>query len=248
MRTMRRGDACGKSLGTPTAAASSVTDNGSRRTPVATAESPRATERKSGITKKRPACRRNWKKKDVSPACSLGMRSMRGSTRTGPPRRSWRLSHSTKSARTPAPPRMSQITGERPSHWGASGFGCTKPPRPGADDAEDDHAEARGREKRAHGVEPRRRGRAGSRPCACVRTRMPSTITTSPAKTQRQLAYVVQQPADQRPDGHGDGAGRRHQPVGPGPLRRPEVGRHERDDRGHDEARPRAPRGGTSRR
>ena len=38
----------GNSLGTPTAAASSVTDRGSRRTPVATADSPRATERKRG--------------------------------------------------------------------------------------------------------------------------------------------------------------------------------------------------------
>ena len=75
-RTIRRGDVRGKSLGTPTALASSVTESGSKRTPVATAESPRATDKKRGITKKRPDCSMNWKKNDVSPPCSRGTLSI----------------------------------------------------------------------------------------------------------------------------------------------------------------------------
>ena len=55
MRTTSRGETCGKKRGIPIAAASSVTESGSSRTPVASADRPRQTERKSGTTKKKPA-------------------------------------------------------------------------------------------------------------------------------------------------------------------------------------------------
>ena len=82
-RITRRGEPWGNRRGTPSAAASRVSDNGSSRTPVATAESPRATERNSGMTKNSPAWRRNWKKKEVSPAWRRGTLSMLGSTSAG---------------------------------------------------------------------------------------------------------------------------------------------------------------------
>ncbi len=56
--TTRRGDTSGRNLGTPTAASNSVTESGRSRTPVSTAESPSATERKRGMAKNSPACNR----------------------------------------------------------------------------------------------------------------------------------------------------------------------------------------------
>ena len=54
---------------------------------------------------------------------------------------------------TAPPPRISQITGESPSQVGASGFGCTKPQVPGAQDPVDDQAEPERREPGADEVE-----------------------------------------------------------------------------------------------
>jgi hypothetical protein len=54
-RTTRRGDACGKHRGIPTAAASRVIDNGRIRTPVSRAVRPSETDRNSGIVKNSPA-------------------------------------------------------------------------------------------------------------------------------------------------------------------------------------------------
>ena len=71
--TTRRGDASGHSLGIPAAARSRVIDSGSRRTPVATADSPSATERNSGMAKNRPAWRRYWKKNDDEPAAQAAV-------------------------------------------------------------------------------------------------------------------------------------------------------------------------------
>ena len=55
-RTTRRGLASGRKRGMPAAAISSVTESGSRRTPVSIAESPSETDRNSGTTKKTPDC------------------------------------------------------------------------------------------------------------------------------------------------------------------------------------------------
>jgi hypothetical protein len=54
-RTTRRGEACGRNFGMPTAARRSVIDRGSNRTPVSSAVRPSATDRKSGTVKNRPA-------------------------------------------------------------------------------------------------------------------------------------------------------------------------------------------------
>ncbi len=61
-------------------------DSGSSRTPVAIADSPSATNKNNGTVKNRPACRKYWKKNDVSPARRFRFRSIAGSSSTAPPR------------------------------------------------------------------------------------------------------------------------------------------------------------------
>ena len=65
--TTRRGETDGKNFGTPAAASSIVIDSGVILMPVSIAESPRATDRYSGITKKIPIITTNWKKNIRSP-------------------------------------------------------------------------------------------------------------------------------------------------------------------------------------
>ena len=102
--------------GIPSAAASSVIESGSRRTPVSIADSPSATERKSGTTKKMPACTRYWKKNIVRPPSSWRFRSIAGRTSGSSPRDSSRASQRKKSQITSRPPSTSHIVGERPAH------------------------------------------------------------------------------------------------------------------------------------
>ena len=129
--TTRRGEAFGNTLGTPTAASSSVIDSGSSRTPVAIADSPSATDRNSGTAKNSPACSRYWKK-NADAARRGASRSRASPGRSAPPRpgRVRRCSHSRKPQSTTPPPRISQITGDSPSHSGAPALGCTKPHAP----------------------------------------------------------------------------------------------------------------------
>ena len=130
MRTTSRGDALGNSFGTPTAASSSVIDNGSRRTPVAIADSPSATDRYSGTTKNSPAWSRYWNMKANSPPRNTGLRS-RGRLISGSsPRAMSRSSQLRNSSSTATPPVISQVTGDRPSQTGAFGFGWTNPHEP----------------------------------------------------------------------------------------------------------------------
>ena len=91
-RTTSRGDTCGRKRGIPIAAASSVTESGSSRTPVASADRPRQTERKSGTTKKKPAWTRYWKKNIVRPPVSCLFRSIPGLTSGSLPWASRRVS------------------------------------------------------------------------------------------------------------------------------------------------------------
>ncbi|WIX77007.1 hypothetical protein QRX50_37195 [Amycolatopsis carbonis] len=65
--TTRRGEASGRSFGMPTANSSSISDRGSSRIPVSTADSPSATDRNSGMVKKTPACTRNMNRNEPTP-------------------------------------------------------------------------------------------------------------------------------------------------------------------------------------
>jgi hypothetical protein len=65
--TIRRGEVVGRSLGTPAAARSIVTESGVILSPVSIAESPSATERNNGTTKNSPIITTNWKKNMRSP-------------------------------------------------------------------------------------------------------------------------------------------------------------------------------------
>ncbi len=225
MRTTRRGEAAGNSRGTPTAAAKSAIESGRRRTPVATADRPSATDRKSGITKKSPAWRRNWKKNDVNPACSRATLSMVGSIRTARPACRRRFSQSTNRVSRAAPPKMSQITGEAPSHCGAPGLGCTKPHVPERTTPKTIVASPAADKK----VPTRSSLTPGTGGLSLIRRE-----STSDHQHHDHLAGEDPPPAevggaeptDQRSDRDRDGGRRRHEPVGAGTIGRAEVGRH----------------------
>ncbi len=169
----------------PIAAASSVTESGSSRTPVSIAERPSATERKSGTTKKNPAWTRNWKKNIVRPPVSCRLRSIAVRTSGSWPCDSRRACQRKKSQITKSPPRTSQIVGDSPAHDGPSGLGWIQPhsperrtpktrsPRPNA-------------ERTAPTTSSCGRSSTGASAIFRVRSRIASTTTTSPAKTQRQ--------------------------------------------------------------
>ena len=76
--TTRRGDVVGKNFGTPAAASSIVTESGVILIPVSIAESPSATDRYSGTTKKSPIITTNWKKNISSPPVICAVREHRG--------------------------------------------------------------------------------------------------------------------------------------------------------------------------
>ncbi len=156
-------------------------ESGSRRTPVSIAESPSAIERKSGIAKKRPPCRKYWKKNEVRPLRRILVRRIPGSTSGSPPRAITRFSQAAKSQITSPPARISQIDGERPIHRGPSGFGLTNPqvperrmaktirPRPAADSPVPTRS--------------RRTFCGASAVIRRARKRIATTTRTSPAKT-----------------------------------------------------------------
>ena len=107
----------------PSAAMSSVIESGSSRTPVARAVSPRATDRKSGTTKKKPACTRYWKKNIVSPPVSCRFWNITGRTSGSSPRATRRASQRKNTQITKRPAMTSQTVGDRPAHEGAPAFG-----------------------------------------------------------------------------------------------------------------------------
>ena len=85
IRITRRGLAFGRNFGTPTAKRSSISDSGSSRTPVSTADSPSATDRNRGTTKKIPAWTRNRNRNSDDPVAQLNVAEHRGvDQRAGP--------------------------------------------------------------------------------------------------------------------------------------------------------------------
>ena len=123
----------------------------------------------------------------MSPPCRTGLRSIAGSMSAEAPRaRRW-FSHHRKTRSTIPPARISQITGDSPSHSGAPLLAWMKPhvperstpytmrPRPSADNPVPTRSS---RTPSSAGVSAMRR----------VSSRMMSTTTTSPANTHRQEA------------------------------------------------------------
>src|SRR5262249_59431370 len=113
-RTTRRGEAYGQNHGIPSAAARSVSDNGSRRAPVASADRPRHTDKKSGTTKNNPACIRYWMKNITSPPVSCLLRSRSERSSGSPPRDSTRASQRKNTHRANNPPSHSRKHGDNP--------------------------------------------------------------------------------------------------------------------------------------
>ena len=113
-------------------------------------------------------------------------------------------------------------------------LGLDEAPCARADDAVDDHAQAGGGEQRADRVEAdtgngRRVGHPSGEAENAEHQDHLAHEDPAPAGIRRE------QPADQRPHGHRDGARRGHEPVGPRPLGAAEVRGHQRHHSGHDE-------------
>ena len=84
---------------------------------------------------------------------------------------------------TAPPPRISQTTGDSPSHVGASGFGSTNPQVPDAQDPVDDEAEAERRQAGADEVEARTFLGLGVSAVRRFRSSTTPMMSTSPTKT-----------------------------------------------------------------
>ena len=86
------------------------------------------------------------------------------------------------------------MTGERPSHSGASGFGCTTPQTPARSTPKTTRAipladsAVPTRSRRGRGPE------GGTSAIFRLSNRMPRTTITSPANTSRHDRYVVKKP------------------------------------------------------
>src|SRR5262245_61292781 len=192
-RATRRGFARGNTFGMPTAVISRDTDRGSTRTPVATADSPSATDRNSGTTKNKPICSRNWKKKATIPP--LNSWSLNSACTNSAPR-TWSMrccSHLTNPPSTAAPRVNSQITGETPNHTGAPSVGCSTPQLPALRMPNT----IRLRPVPDNAVPTRSSRASGSGGVSAIRrvnTRITTTITTSLANTNRHDRYVVNRP------------------------------------------------------
>ena len=136
----------------------SVIDSGRIRTPVSIADRPSATERNSGTAKNRPACSRNWKKNDVSPPRSSRIPQHRRVDAAAPCRRrdgAFSQREEQPAARAP-PPSIEPDHRREAEPRGPPGFGLDEAPGAGAQDAEDDQAEAERPRARC------RRGRAAA--------------------------------------------------------------------------------------
>ena len=142
--TTRRGEAFGKTLGTPAAASSSVRDSGSSRTPVAIADRPSATDKNNGTAKNRPACRKYWKKNDVSPPRRVRVPQHRRIQQHGAAaRQAVILPPQEEPQHHPAGQDQPDHRRE-PEPRGSTGLGLDQTPRPGAQDAVDDQPDGEG--------------------------------------------------------------------------------------------------------
>ena len=218
-RTTSRGEAFGNSRGTPTAASSRVIDKGSSRTPVAIADSPRATDRNRGMTKNRPACSRYWNVKAMRPPRRTGLRR-RGRLMSGSLPCAMRWSSQLKNSNS-----RTHTGGHEPDHrrqaepFRRVGLRLDESPRAGAQHPVDEQTETRRRQRSAdeielHAVVGRR---VGDSPRQHLDDDDDQDLTgehPAPRGVRRE------QPADERPSSHRDGTGRRHQPVGARPRRR----------------------------
>jgi hypothetical protein len=104
-----------------------VIESGSRRAPVASADSPRQTERNKGTTKKTPAWTRYWKKNISKPPVSCLFRSISGRMSGSSPRESSRACHRKNTQITNAPASMSHSVGDTPPQDGPPGLAWIQP-------------------------------------------------------------------------------------------------------------------------
>ena len=129
----------------------------------------------------------------TSPPFSCLFCSIAGRTSGSPPRDSTRACQRKKSQITNSPARMSHTVGERPAQSGPPGFGWIQP-----HSLERRTPKTSSARPSADRTAPTRssfgRSSTGASAIRRVRRRIASTITTSPAKTQRHEKYVVKKP------------------------------------------------------
>ena len=182
---------------------------GDRREPERDRQEQRDREEQAGLQEVLEEERGRGRRAAAGCAASPGRRAARA------PRRCRRLSHARNSQQHDAaaedqPDRPA--TG--PSHSGAPGLGCTKPHVARAQDAEDDRARGRAPTARCRRGRAARRLRAACRPCGGSSARMREHDEHLAGEHQPPREVGREEPADQRPGGDRDRAGRRDQAVG----------------------------------
>ena len=194
----RCGDRRAAIFGPRSAAISIDTDIGNSFLPVSNASSPSTTWRYTGSTKNVPSRTSCIVASVDSPAFSGSIFRSARSSSVSSPRFSRRSSHQANTMRKPSPMATMNRTGESPNgaiSWPPIvGGDLRRDPAPRARLEDRKHDRARGRSQRMW--RRRRRASGGAPPpapgpSACGRGGCRSTTTVSPAKTQRQLKYVV---------------------------------------------------------
>ena len=234
-RTTRRGEALGRSRGMPTAASRSVTDSGSNRTPVATAESPRATE-KEGHDEEEARLEEELEEEGGQARLQRRVPQHAGvdQDRSSPPQLPVLPQHEQ--------PEHSCAAQEEPQHRRGTEplrrpfFRLHDTPRSRPDDPVDDGAEAQGGKEGPDQVEADTAfGRRVGHPQA--ERQDPDHDDDFAGKDPAPAGVGGEEAADERTDSDSDGTGGGDQAIGPWPLARAEVRRHQRDDGRHDQHR-----------
>ena len=150
------------------------------------------------MVKKIPDWIRNWKKKVTSPPVICMLLNMERRTIGLRPASSRCASHNSRAPMTSSPPMTSQTTGETPRREGPFGLGRTHPQTP---ERRTPYTviESPTMESRAPSVSKEGLASDGVSLTPRTESRMISTITTSPANTQRHEAKVVTAPPTSGP-------------------------------------------------
>ena len=156
--------------------------------PVSIADSSSTTDRNSGIVKKIPDCRKNWKPNSVRPPVSCRTRRIDGASSGSPPFCSRRWHHSRNVHRGSRPPEISQITGDVPARVGASALGWTRPHSPALRIPSTNSAMPLAESTAPTTSMRGRLAGGGDSAIRRIATRKTTTTMTSPANTQRQDA------------------------------------------------------------
>ena len=241
------GAALGRTLGIPTAITSSEIDSGTSRIPVSIADSSSTTDRNSGIVKKIPDCRKNWKPNSVRPPVELPDAQDR--------RRQQRLAAVLLEAVAPQQERPQEQQAardqpddrRRPREGRRVRLGLDQAPLAGLEDPEHEQRHAARGQHGADDVDPRALGRRRRLRDPADRDEDDDDDDDLAREHPAPGRVGRERPADQRSDGHGDRPGRRDEAVRRRAARRAARWRRRAPRSRAGSARRRCPRAATSR-